>query len=252
MNRPALLLVHGFPFDHTLWDHVVALLSTEIKVLAPDLRGFGGSPLGNEEPSLGRTADDLKNLLDREQIGRAVVAGMSMGGYVALAFAEHYPARLAGLGLVSSQAAADSPEARANRRAMIEKVRREGPSAASQASIPKLFAAANVRKPEFVRFPTSAAEKAGVDGLVWAQEAMSLRPDRTAVLKSLRVPLLVVHGGDDQYIPSARAREMAGLATNSRFVEIPGGGHATPIEAPDVVAAALSDLVNRSHEHANP
>jgi 3-oxoadipate enol-lactonase len=251
MNVPALVLVHGYPFDHTLWDHVVPLIPDDIQVLAPDLRGFGERPLGHDEPALGRMADDLEELLDQHQIGRAVLAGMSMGGYVALAFAEHYPGRLAGLALVSSQPWADADEAKAARRAMIERVRREGPSAAAQAAIPKMFAPAHMNKPELIRFPTSGAAKAGVDGIAWALEAMARRPDRTSVLESLRVPVLIMHGVDDQFIPITRAREMAKLNAARQFVEIANAGHGTPLEAPVLVAEALTHLVRRSYG-ANP
>lgn len=246
METPTLVLVHGYPFDHTLWDHVVPLLGDEAQVLTPDLRGFGGRSLGTDAPSLGRMADDLKELLDQQTIRRAVVAGMSMGGYVALAFAEHYPERLAGLGLISTQAAADTEEAKAGRRAMIEKVRREGPDVAAQAVVPKLFASRNSTKPELVRFPTVGAERAGAEGIAWALEAMAQRPDRTAIVRELRVPVLVVHGAEDKIIPAARARELAGLTSDGRYVEIEGAGHATPLEGPVKLAEALLDLAHRS------
>src|ERR1044071_9218877 len=108
MSPPALLLVHGYPFDHTLWDKVVPLIDSTIQILAPDLRGFGQTPAGADEPSLDRMADDLDQLLREQHVERAVVAGMSMGGYVALSFAERHGQRLAGLALISSQAAADT------------------------------------------------------------------------------------------------------------------------------------------------
>jgi pimeloyl-ACP methyl ester carboxylesterase len=246
MSNHALVLVHGYPFDHTLWNQVRELLSSNLEVLAPDLRGFGRQPLGEEEPALEIMADDLAALLDQHQIQRAVLAGMSMGGYVSLAFAERHPEQLAGLGLISSQAAADSGDARAARRAMIEKIRVEGPAAAAQAAIPKLFAPQNLSRTELTKFPADGAERAGADGLSWALEAMARRPDRTTILQSLRVPLLVVHGATDQFIPAARAREMAGLAADGKYVEIAGAGHATPLEAPEAVAEALMELVERS------
>jgi pimeloyl-ACP methyl ester carboxylesterase len=244
----ALVLLHGYPFDHSLWDHVIPLLAPDIRVLAPDLRGFGGQPPGPDEPSLGRMADDIERLLDEQDIGRAVVAGMSMGGYVALAFAEHFPERLAGLGLISTQTMADSDEAKAGRRTMIAKVRREGPGVAAAAAIPKLFAPENSNNPELIRFPTRGAERAGIDGIAWALEAMARRPDRSHVVRSLAVPVLVVQGAHDKFIPAERARQMAALAGHSRYVEIAQAGHGTPIESPDVVADALNELVKQSYE----
>jgi pimeloyl-ACP methyl ester carboxylesterase len=246
MSKRALVLVHGYPFIHSLWNKVTGLLPADLDVLAPDLRGFGGQPVTGKDPALELMADDIADLLRQRQIERAVVAGMSMGGYVSLAFAERHGAALAGLGLISSQAAADTDEIRASRRAAIERIRRDGPAAAAEAAIPKLFAPHNKANTELAQFAISGAQKAGVDGLIWALEAMARRPDRTALFKALHVPVLVLHGVADQFIPAERARELASLAADSKYVEIPGAGHATPIEAPDAVAHALLDLVQRS------
>src|SRR2546426_7819016 len=123
MATPVLVLIHGYPFDHSMWDPVVALLPKSLQVLAPDLPGFGAARVSDADPSLDVMARSVAQLLDETKVGLAAVAGMSMGGYVALAFAEQYPAKLAGLGLISTQAGADAEEARAARRAMIERVR---------------------------------------------------------------------------------------------------------------------------------
>lgn len=245
MAQRALLLIHGYPFDHTLWDGVIAAIGEGFEVFAPDLRGFGGQPTGADEPALERMADDMKDLLDRRSIARAVVAGMSMGGYVALAFAERYPDRVAGLTLVSSQAAADTEEARANRRAMIQRVRREGPHVAADAISPKVFSPRNAGREELARYPKDGAAKAGAEGIAWALEAMARRPDRTGVLKALTVPVSIVHGLEDQLIPPDRARQLASLPRDAHYVEIPGAGHGTPLEAPAEVAIALKQLVQR-------
>jgi pimeloyl-ACP methyl ester carboxylesterase len=245
MNDTPLILLHGYPFDHTMWDKVIAVLQPEIKVIAPDLRGFGQTPASTDEPSLDLMADDIAKLLDREDIARAALAGFSMGGYVALSFAERYRHRLAGLGLVNSQSLADTEEVRAGRRLMIEKVRQEGPCAATDAAIPKLFAAANTGKPELARYALGGANKAGVAGITWALEAMARRPDRTSVLEKLNVPLLFVHTTDDKFIPVERARDLAKRLPYARYVEIPGPGHCSPLEAPGLVAKALAEFIER-------
>src|SRR5258706_12794557 len=156
MEATPLVLLHGYPLDHTMWDQVIARLSGD--VLTPDLRGFGGTPAGPYEQSLDLIADDLARLLEQRNIPGAIVAGFSMGGYVALSFAERYPQRLAGLGLIDSQALADTEEARAGRRAMIERVRREGAGVAAAAAIPKMFAAANRTRPELAALVRAGAE----------------------------------------------------------------------------------------------
>src|ERR1051325_4231805 len=122
-----LVLIHGYPLDHTMWFGVIAALGGGVRTIAPDLRGFGKSGAPHGEPSLDALAEDIIHLLERDEIPRAVIAGMSMGGYVALALAEMARERVAGLALVNSQTYADTDEARNGRREMIKKVRVEGP-----------------------------------------------------------------------------------------------------------------------------
>lgn len=254
MPLPHLILIHGYPFDHTMWKYVVEMLGNKIPVIAPDLPGFGDNPVENAEPSIDLMADSVAKLLDLHNVRRAVVAGMSMGGYVALAFAQRHEDRMAGLGLISTQPAADSAETKQARKALIEKVRREGTKPAVDALLPKLFSDAHQTNPELAAFAIQGAEKAGVDGICWALQAMANRPDRTALLSKLQVPALVLHGSDDKIIPVARARQMAEMIPEANYVEAPDCGHATPLEAPRIVADALIDLLMRSEKagHHSP
>ena len=136
-----LVLIHGYPLDHTMWFGVIAALGAGVRTIAPDLRGFGKAGPPSGEPSLDEMAQDIIGVLDRENIPRAVFAGMSMGGYIALAIAEMARERVGGLALIDSQTYADTDEARASRREMIAKVHAEGPLVAAHATIPKMFAA---------------------------------------------------------------------------------------------------------------
>jgi pimeloyl-ACP methyl ester carboxylesterase len=244
MSAP-LVLIHGYPFDHTLWDFVSEPLRRNISVIAPDLSGFGGKPVLKEAPSIDLLADEIAALLKSKKIEKAVVAGMSMGGYVALALAERHPNLVAGLGLISTQAGADTDEARKGRRDLITKVQAEGPQAALKVALPKLFAPANADNESFKKFPIQGAEKAGVAGICWALEAMARRPDRTAVLKSLRVPALVLHGTEDMFIPVERARQTADLIAGVDFVAVPDAGHVLPLESPSTVVESLRHLMER-------
>jgi pimeloyl-ACP methyl ester carboxylesterase len=246
MNARALLLIHGYPFDHSLWDKVRPCLDPNAIAIVPDLPGFGIRPVLTAEPSLDAMADDLRAQLSMQGVDRAVVAGMSMGGYVALALAERCPHMVAGLALVSSQTAADTDEARANRRSMIGKVRQNGPLVAAEAAIPKMFSPRNAGLIDLIQFPRSGAEKAGAEGIAWALEAMARRPDRTALFEALSVPALVLHGADDQLISAEKAQSLAQRAKHCRYVPVSGAGHATPLENPELVAQALNDLLDRS------
>src|SRR5687767_8915451 len=138
-SRAPLMLLHGYPFDHTMWHPVMNLLRRPQTIFAPDLSGFGLKPVGPGTPMLETMADAVAAEMERHQIKRAVVAGFSMGGYVALALAERYPAKLLGLALVNSQTAADTELARNGRREMIRQLAQQGVKAALTAAVPKLF-----------------------------------------------------------------------------------------------------------------
>jgi pimeloyl-ACP methyl ester carboxylesterase len=238
-----LVLIHGYPLDHSMWFGVIAALGAGVRTIAPDLRGFGKAGRPQDEPSLDTMAQDVISLLDRENIPRAVIAGMSMGGYVALALAEMAREKVAGLALVNSQCYADTEEARDGRRETIRKVRAEGPSVAANAVIPKMFAPALVNNPDFQRFPIAGAEAAGVEGICWALEAMARRPDRCHVISEAAFPTLVLHGTEDKFIPVEKARRMTELNPATHFVSIKGAGHGAAMEAPDEVATYLRRFV---------
>jgi pimeloyl-ACP methyl ester carboxylesterase len=251
MKDIPLILIHGFPFDHTMWFSTIASLGSKAKVLAPDLPGFGKTPLlSDETPSMEAYAQFLVRHLDENKQEKAAVAGMSMGGYVALAFAEKFPDRLCGLGLISSQAAADSEEARQARKEMIKNIKAKGTSAVTETIIPKMFSDAALTNAELTRYPQQGAENAGRDGLIWAVQAMAARRDRIHVLAEAKCPVLIVHGTEDKVVPIAKVRTMAEVCQKPIVVEIAGAGHATPLEAPDQVANGLGLLVKSCKEFA--
>ena len=243
MTDIPVVLIHGYPFDHTMWFSTIAVLGSKARVIVPDLPGFGRNPvLRDKPPELEAYADFISDELARNSYDKALIAGMSMGGYVALAFAERYPDKMCGLGLISSQAAEDSPETKAARAETIKMIRSKGVSVVNETIVPKMFS--DKAPDQLKRYPIEGAEKAGVEGLCWALEAMARRPDRTAVLKALTVPILIVHGTQDKIIPNSRARALAEECNKAIYVEEPGAGHATPLEAPDAVAGGLARLLN--------
>jgi pimeloyl-ACP methyl ester carboxylesterase len=235
MKGLPLLLLHGYPFDHTMWERVIAHLDREIKLIVPDLRGFG-SNRASGEPSLDAMANDVAAALP----GQTMVAGFSMGGYVTLALADRHPHLVAGIALINSQSAADTDEVRQGRRMMIEKVKDQGIRPATEAALPKLFA---TQEPDLAQYALKGAELAGPAGIAWGLEAMARRPDRTEVLQRLGKPVLIVHSPEDKFIPVTRARDLA-RSLKAKYIEIPDVGHCTPLEAPDKVAAALREFIN--------
>jgi pimeloyl-ACP methyl ester carboxylesterase len=243
-----LVLIHGYPLDRSMWYGVIAALGSGVRVIAPDLRGFGKAAPAEGEPEIEAMAEDVLQFLMAEKVERAVIAGMSMGGYVALALASMDPNRVAGLALVNSQVYADTDEVRAGRREMIKKIRAEGPGAAAQAAIPKLFSPARAADPDFQKFAIDGADKAGVGGLTWALEAMARRPDRSHVIADAQFPVLILHSTEDRLIPAEKAQQMATLNRDAHVMIVKGAGHCAAIEAPDEVATTLRKFLELCSE----
>ena len=230
-----LVLIHGFPLDHTIWDEVVPLLKDDFDLILPDLRGFGQSDAGNAAYTMRDLADDIASLLDHLGLESAVLAGHSMGGYVALAFADAYPHRTRGLALVASQAAADSPERKAGRYAQAQKIAEDGIGETVAGMTVKLTADERVRK-----FVHDLMRKQKPAGYIGALKAMAERAEKLSMLEKTSFPVLIVHGGADALIPLQM--EIPLNVPRTRVVELSGVGHMPMMESPREVADALKSL----------
>lgn len=239
-SGPVALLVHGFPLDSTMWLDQIADLSDIRRCVAPDLRGFGGSaPTTETDLSMERHASDLLAFLDALEIERVDLVGFSMGGYIALAFAERHPNRLRSLSLVDTRSTPDSEAGRDGRDAAAARVTADGRSALASDLIDVLLdesASLWTR----ARFRTMV-EATPTESIVAALEGMRDRPDRTAVLGEITVPVAVIVGENDVPTPVSEADQMANAA-GGRLTVIPSAGHIAPIEQPSMVADALRSL----------
>jgi pimeloyl-ACP methyl ester carboxylesterase len=229
-----LVLIHGYPLDHTIWDPVVPLLENDFDLILPDLRGFGQSAAVNTRYLLADMAADLAVLLDFLKFKKVVIAGHSMGGYVALAFARRHSSCLCGLGMVASQAIADSPEKKASRFQMADRVEANGVGEVAE-SMPSLLTAdagfQATLKQLILRQPP--------EGVAGALRAMAERPDSTDILSSFDFPMAIIHGLTDKIMPIERARDVRAAVKKCSLVEIEGVGHMPMMEAPQVTAEAL-------------
>ncbi len=259
LSGAPLVLLHAFPLDRSLWAGVADRLDGVLALLLVDLPGLGASPLpaaGHQAgagagASLDVSADAVAALLDRLGHRQAVLAGVSMGGYVALAFARRYRQRVAGLALIDTKAAADPPEARENRERIARAVLGEaGPRALAPMLDGLLGASTRARRPELVDWVRERLAAAPVAGVAWSQRAMAARPDATDLLRDLRVPVAVVVGEEDVLTPPAQARAMAATAADALLTVLPAVGHLSPLEAPDAVAAAVLALMLRVRPRA--
>jgi len=233
-----VVFLHGYPLDHTIWDPLVPRLEKSARLILPDLRGFGQSPVPDGAYTMRLMAEDVVSLLDSLKIDKAIIVGQSMGGYVAMNFAHAYPNRLAGLGLISTQAAADKPENRQGRYNTIELVNKKGIKSVADAMLPRLAARTELNEQSH-----AIMMKASVKGVVGALKGLAERPDATEWLSNIQVPSVVVIGRKDVIVPAEGVHTMVRLLPWSWLVEIPEVGHMPMMEAPDAVADAMQQLI---------
>jgi len=245
-EQPALVLIHGFPLDSAMWDAQLAGLAQHCYVVAPDLRGHGESDVPPGPYSMDQHADDVAALMDALGIRRAVVAGLSMGGYVAEALWRRHSARISGLALIDTRANADTAEGKAGREAAIGRVRERGVSVLADEMLPRLLAPHRQGDTEIARTLEAMIKRQPAEGMIGALQAMRDRPDATILLTTVNAPSLVVVGEADAITPVNVSQEMEAALPDVRLVVVAGAGHMSPMEAPEEVNLALLDLVRRA------
>jgi 3-oxoadipate enol-lactonase len=248
-GRP-LVLLHGFPFNSMQWQPQLESPPDGWHVIAPDLRGFGASSAGGTGPyTMDIFAADVAALLDSLDVPEAVFCGLSMGGYVALAFLRAFPQRVRGLVLCDTRAAADSADARAGRHALAEKVGTDGAAAVRDAMLPKLVSDTTRREnPELVERIGDMINIASTDTLQRALLGMAERPDSEPLLRQIEVPTLVIVGADDAITPPGDAQMLARGIRGARIETIADAGHVSNLEQPDRFNRALTDFLQAAFD----
>ncbi len=241
-----VVFVHGYPLDRTMWRAQLGGISSH-RLIAPDLRGFGESSLPPEGMTIADHADDLAQVIDSLKLGKVVIAGLSMGGYVAIEFARRHRELLAGLVLMDTRAEPDDETGKAARDAAIRTAEGEGGvRAVARSMADKLFASevdVGVRDQlveQMARTP--------VEGVVSALAAMRDRHDGRSVLAEFAeagIPAMVMVGSEDSLTPPSAARTMVELVPEAEFIEVEGAGHLPPIERPATVNEALQRFLDR-------
>ncbi len=240
-----LVLVHGFGEDYRIWDHQVQALSPFLQLIIPHLPGTGKTP-AQEAPTMESMADDLYEILEKEKTGKVFLVGHSMGGYIALAFAEKYPEKLNGLGLFHSTAFPDSPEKISNRRKSIEFIQQHGSASFLASTTPNLFAAENREEmAKTIQLVASGNAYQGNGTLIAFYEAMIKRPDRTAVLKKAPWPVLFILGKGDQAVPFADTMKLVYLPDLAYIHILEASGHMGMLEAPEETSQYLKNFVQQ-------
>jgi pimeloyl-ACP methyl ester carboxylesterase len=243
-GRP-LVLLHAFPLSSVMWQEQLDGLVGAARVIAPDLRGFGASPMGAGEPSLDLMADDVAVVLDRYDVDSAVVGGLSMGGYVAMALLRRHPDRIAGLVLADTKAGADPDPAREKRHRIADRLERErSPDALVDEVLPALTGATTSReRPDVPTRVRAMLEEVDPAAAAWAQRAMAARPDSHADLRAAQVPALVVWGDEDELSTRDDSEAMAAALPQGRLAVLEGAGHLSAIETPEAFTGVVADFL---------
>lgn len=233
-NGTPLLLLHGYPLNSRMWQPQIDNLADNVRLIVPDLRGHGDSEATDGAYSMELHASDCNELLEALSIHeKVIVCGLSMGGYIALAFYRLYPEKVAGLILASTRAAADSPEARANRDQAILLARTNGVRAIAEGMAPRLLSAQTMTsQPQLGKFLVELMAHNSVEAVVGDLQGMRDRIDSMPWLAAVQVPVQIIHGVEDQVVPLDEAMQMQALIPRVKLCTIPAAAHLPNLEQP--------------------
>lgn len=235
-----IVLIHGFGLNRKIWIPVVSEYLRNHTVILPDVRGHGESEAPEGPYTMTLLAEDMVNLMAYLGYERALICGHSMGGYITLAFADVFPQRMSGMGLITTRAEADTEEGREGRHESIEAVKKKGPIALAESLAPRL-----TQDEDLICDMRAMLAETDPAGIIGSQKGMAERPDCRHLLPEITVPSLVVAGGEDQIIDLQSAKNMADALPDGDFVSIPEAGHLPMLETTAELGKALLALIRR-------
>jgi 3-oxoadipate enol-lactonase len=238
-GRP-LVLLHGFPFNRSMWREQAEALASAYRIITPDLRGHGETTVTEGPATMEEMADDVAALLDELGVGRAVVGGLSMGGYVTLAFCRRHPERVAAVVLADTRPQPDNEDGRRARERTAQRALEEGMAPIADDMLPKLLSQATLaERPDLAARVRAMIVGNAPAGAAAALRGMALRRDQTDLLPSIDVPALVIVGSEDAITPPSEAETMRDRIEGSRLAVIEGAGHVSNVERPEEFDRAL-------------
>jgi 3-oxoadipate enol-lactonase len=239
-DGPALVLLHGFPFDRSMWRGQAEALGGEFRVVSPDLRGLGETSHGEGVLTVEAMAEDVAALLDELGVGRFVLGGLSMGGYVVFEFFRKFSERVRALVLADTRPQADTEEARRTREETARRALKEGVAPVVESMLSKLLSAGTrERGGELLEGVRSLMLGTSPEGAAAALRAMAVRRDQTDLLPSINVPTLIIVGSEDAITPPADAEAMRAKIEGARLFVVEGAGHLSNVERPEEFNRAL-------------
>jgi pimeloyl-ACP methyl ester carboxylesterase len=229
---PDVVLLHPFPLNHHFWDSVIPDLTTRYRLILPDLRAHGDSELGEGPATMPKLADDLSKLCREERISRAFFVGVSIGGYLLFEFWRRYRDHIAALVLANTRPAAETPEGKANRLQLADRVLREGTDTFIEEMLPKLLSQTTcTNRPDIVDAARRMMQSMSAEDIAGVQRGMAERPDSVATLATIDVPTLLI-AGDEDSIPLSEFELMRQHISGSRLQVISQTGHYAALEKP--------------------
>lgn len=244
-DGPVIVLIHGFPFDHRMWEPQLSALDDRYRVVAYDVRGLGRSPVGDGQYTMDLYAEDLFTVLDAVASGPAVACGLSMGGYILLRALEREPARFRAAVLADTRSGADDDATRLGRARAIRTVKTEGAAAYAEAFVGGVVGPTTLsERPEVVEAVKEMIRSNDPRGMAGAQLAMLSRTDTTGALDGLTLPVLAVAGEEDALTPPETVREMASRIPDARMEVVPRAGHLTALENSGAFTRILADFLD--------
>jgi pimeloyl-ACP methyl ester carboxylesterase len=238
-GRPMVLL-HPFPANHHFWDECAPFLENRYQLILPDLRAHGNSSPGTGPATIAKHAEDLARLCDTLEIGRAIFAGVSIGGYVLFEFWRQSRARVAALVLANTRAGADSDAARLGREKSIAEVEQRGPTPFIEDMLGKVLGETTRRsRLDRVEAARAMMSRMTVQGIVAALQGLASRPDSSTTLPAIKVPTLILAGEEDTVSPISEAQFMHKEIRGSRLEVLPKAGHFGAFEQPEIAGRLL-------------
>jgi len=236
-DGPAVVLIHGHPFNRGMWAPQLAVLRDRFRVIVPDLRGYGDSPVTPGTVPMAQLAADVSHLLDAKGIATAALVGLSMGGLVVMELAAAQPDRWWACAFVATTAARSTPEERAARLASAATLDEQGMGPVAQEMAARLFGPSPAPELTLATNPAGAAA---------ALRGRAERPDYQPILTTLRAPALVCTGDHDSYSTAEITRELAGCLPDPEVVLLEGVGHLPNLEQPDAFNEHLLSFLTRA------
>ena len=245
-NKKPIVFIHGFPYDHTMWDKQINELKSNYFCVTYDIRGLGQSPIGDGQYTIESFVDDLETIITELELHKPVLCGLSMGGYISLRVVERNESNYSGMILCDTRSSADTDEGKIKRADNIKKINVVGVKQFVSDFVPICFSVKSITdsNEEYSKVLNKSLNSNAI-GVKGCLLAMAGRTDTTNYLSKIKIPSLLLCGEDDRLTPPDQMELMVGLIPNSQFEIVPGAGHMAPIENASFVNSKIKKFLGK-------